>query len=127
MTQRKRYLTPIAKEYVILTKLKLARIMEEKGFNIETLSFASGVPQSTLSRWLDPDKPDFMGLADSVVVCEALGITVREMLADPTWREFDVEDERYLYIRPLMKIPISHIKALTDFYWRFRELFAKES
>lgn len=64
-----------------------------------------------------------MGLADAVVMEDCLGITVREMLADPVWRELDPHDERYLYIRPLMSIPIAHVRLLTEYYWRFRDLF----
>lgn len=59
------------------------------------------------------------------VICDCLGITVREMLADPLWREMGQQDERYLYIRPLMQIPIAHVKLLTEYYWRFRDLFDK--
>lgn len=127
MTQRKKYLTPRALEFVTLTKLKLSAIMAERGWNIEALSHATGIPSSTLSRWFDPARRDFMGLADAVVVCDALGITVREMLADPAWRDLDTEDDRYLFIRPLMEIPISHVRVLTEYYWRFRDLFDRAS
>lgn len=127
MTHRKtkKYLTPVALDYVTTTKLKLRGIIADRGWTIDALSLATKIPQSTLSRWLDPEKKDFMGLADMVVICDCLGITVREMLADPVWRKLGQQDERYLYIRPLMQIPISHVKLLTEYYWRFRDLFDK--
>ena len=64
-----------------------------------------------------------MGLADAVVIAECLGVTVREILADPIWREMGIHDERYLYLIPLMSIQISHVRLLTEYYWRFRDLF----
>lgn len=126
MTQRKKYLTHHALEFVVLTKLKLRSIMEDRGWNMETLSHATGIPQSTLSRWLDPERRDFMGLADAVVVSEALGITVREMLADPQWRGMNEEAERYLFVRPLMEAPIEHVRLLTEFYWRFISMMGSD-
>ena len=48
---------------------------------------------------------------------------VLEMLADPAWRDLDTEDDRYLFIRPLMEIPISHVKLITEHYWKMRDLF----
>lgn len=125
MTHRKtkKYLTTVALDYVTATKLKLRGIIADRKWSVDALSLSSGIPQSTLSRWLDPEKTDFMGLADMAVVCDCLGITVREMLADPLWRNMNNQDERYLYIRPLMEIPISHVKLLTEYYWRMRDLF----
>ena len=51
------------------------------------------------------------------------GVRCREVLADPAWRDLDTEDDRYLYLRPLMEIPISHIKLITEHYWKMRDLF----
>jgi DNA-binding Xre family transcriptional regulator len=129
MTKRKikKYLTPVSLDYVIACKLKLAGILEDRGWNKETLSYATGIPQSTLSRWLDPDRHDFMRLADAAVISDCIGITVREMLADPMWRDLQPNDERYLFIRPLMEAPIAHVRVLTEFYWRFKDLFDKAS
>lgn len=124
MTHRKKkYLTPQAIDYVIATKFKLRSIIVDRGWTIDALTEATGIPQSTMSRWLNPEKTDFMGLADAAVIADCLGVTVRELLADPIWRDLDPHDDRYLYIRPLMQIPIAHVKLLIEYYWRFRDLF----
>ncbi len=48
------FLSHTAPGFITLTKLKLSAIIAERGCNIEALSYATEIPQSTLSRWLDP-------------------------------------------------------------------------
>lgn len=125
MTHRrnKRYLTKRSLDFVSATKLKMARIFADGGWKQDLISRETGFPQGSLSKKLNPKKPQAMDLADMVVIADFLNITVREMLPEPEWRTMD--QERYNYMLQLMELPIEHVKYLIEHYNTMKELLDK--
>lgn len=113
--KRRKYVPKYAKDYVTQTKLKLVWIIKDRKWTVEALAEATGIPISNFYRWLDINDSSFMPLDVAVVVCNSLEITVAEMLADPMWTQID--ENRYLFVRPFMTEPIERVKMLHDFYF----------
>ena len=118
MSKHKTYVTPQARQFVDATKRHFANLLDVKKVSPARLSRMTGIPESTLSRWLNVNVPDWMGFDQAAVVANALGVTVREMLAHPGIRS--VDDERYQVIGPLLAAPIEHVRALTRMYVEVR-------
>lgn len=118
MRKHKTYVTPQARQFVEATKLHFANLLDASGVTPARLSRMTGIPESTLSRWLNINVSDWMGFDQAAVVANALGVTVREMLAHPGIRSAD--DERYQVIGPLLAAPIEHVRALTRMYVEIR-------
>ena len=38
-----------------------------------------------MSQWLDPDHTEFMGIADLVVVCSCIGVSIEDVLPPSRW------------------------------------------
>lgn len=112
--KRHKYMTPEAIRFVKSTKINVANIMRDMGISAADLHRRTGIPESTLSRWLDTETDEFMGFAKAAIVADAMGVTVRELLAFPAVRSID--DERYRAIEPLLSAPLDHVVALCDMY-----------
>lgn len=123
-TRKRQYITPEALQFVAITKLNLIRILSHRGMDARTVSRATGIPESTLSRWLDPELSDFPPLVALVVIADHLGIQVREILADPGFRGLDYE--RYRQLRPLLELPVEDIEWLRGVHEGARVLFSKK-
>ncbi|MEV3833467.1 helix-turn-helix domain-containing protein [Aeromonas allosaccharophila] len=78
--RRKAYLTAAELDYVAAAKRYLAAILAEKGISESQLEEMTGIPVSTLSRWLSQERGEFMALADAALICRAIGIDVQAML-----------------------------------------------
>ncbi|MCH7348608.1 MULTISPECIES: helix-turn-helix domain-containing protein [Aeromonas] len=112
--RRKAYLTSAELEYVAAAKRYLAAILAEKDINESQLEAMTGIPVSTLSRWLSQDRGEFMTLADAALICRAIGIDVQAMLPPATWDRSNPESSEMVVF--LMGIPLPHLRWLADTY-----------
>lgn len=121
MPHRKSYVDEKSRDYVRQTKRKLALIIADKGWTVETISEVTKIPATNLYRWLDPDETSFVPLDCSMMICNCIGIDIREMFADHMWMGLD--NNRYLFLRPLMEEPIERIRLVTAFYFEVKRTF----
>lgn len=77
---RRTYLDDDDREYVIATKRHLSQLIERRGMAIDDLAFETGIPETSLRRWLNPRNASFMPLAAAACLCRALGIEITDML-----------------------------------------------
>lgn len=77
---RRAYLDDDDREYVRDTKRLLAQLIERRGMAIDELAFETGIPETSLRRWLNPNSPQFMSLPAARHVCRVLGIEIADML-----------------------------------------------
>lgn len=85
-TRKKAYLTQAARDYVLAAKNRLKQILREREITHAALEDMTGIPASTISHWLNVERTEFLSLADAVVVCDALGIAIIDILPAATWR-----------------------------------------
>ncbi|WP_033138425.1 helix-turn-helix domain-containing protein [Aeromonas finlandensis] len=114
--RRKAYLTAAELDYVAAAKRYLAAILAEKGISESQLEEMTGIPVSTLSRWLSQDRGEFMTLADAALICRAIGIDVQAMLPPATWSCSNPESASMVLF--LIGVPLPHLKWLVDTYER---------
>lgn len=112
--RRKAYLTSAELDYVAAAKRYLAAILAEKEVSESRLEEMTGIPVSTLSRWLSQDRGEFMTLADAALICRAIGIDVQAMLPPATWGCSHPESSKMVVL--LMGIPLPHLRWLADTY-----------
>ncbi|WP_270817307.1 helix-turn-helix domain-containing protein [Aeromonas sp. Y318-3] len=112
--RRKAYLTSAELDYVAAAKRYLAAILAEKGISESQLEEMTGIPVSSLSRWLSQERGEFMALADAALICRAIGIDVQAMLPPATWGCSNPESSQMVVF--LMGIPLPHLKWLADTY-----------
>lgn len=112
--RRKAYLTAAEQGYVAASKRYLAAILAEKGVSESQLEEMTGIPVSTLSRWLSQDRGEFMTLADAALICRAIGIDVQAMLPPATWGCSHPESSKIVVF--LMGVPLPHLKWLAETY-----------
>ena len=124
--KNKSYITPVAENYIIACKLNLAGLIEEKGWKVSALCCATGIPDSTMSQWLDLRHHEFIGFAEAVVICECLGVGVETVLPPSYWVGREQELEMGANVRQLAAIPFSHVRVLVQFYWSLRELLTRK-
>lgn len=122
--RKKAYLTQTAREYVLAAKHRLKLILKEREIHYSHLASMTGIPASTISHWLNVDRSDFLTLADAVVICDALGIAIRDILPDPTWRH--QSEDRYATLSFFLEMPLSHAKWLIIVYKGAIQLFSKQ-
>ena len=68
------YLTDDDREYVIATKKHLAQLMQRHGVSVDDLSFETGIPTTSIRRWLNVRHSGFMPLPAARRICDYLGI-----------------------------------------------------
>lgn len=112
--RRKAYLTAAELDYVAAAKRYLAAILAEKGVSESQLEEMTGIPVSTLSRWLSQERGEFMTLADAALICRAIGIDVQAMLPPATWGCSHPESSKIVVF--LMGVPLPHLKWLAETY-----------
>lgn len=56
------YLTDDDREYVIATQKHLAQLMQRHGVSVDDLSFETGIPTTSIRRWLNVRHSGFMPL-----------------------------------------------------------------
>lgn len=123
--KNKLYITPVAESYVIACKLNLAGLIEEKGWKVSALCCATGIPDSTMSQWLDLRHHEFIGFAEAAVICECIGVPIGDILPPAAWMDEQAGIERS-GLRQLTAIPLSHVRVLVQFYWNLRELLTRK-
>lgn len=116
MRTRKNYLTAAESNYVSAAKQFLSMTLESRGVSPDQLSLITGIPASTISRWLSKNRDEFMTLADAALICRHLGIDVQHMLPPATWSCEQPDSARIVVF--LMGIPLPHLRWLTDTYER---------
>ncbi|MGU5684495.1 helix-turn-helix domain-containing protein [Aeromonas allosaccharophila] len=121
--RRKSYLTADEAAYVLSAKRYLSAVLEEKGIQDSKLAEMTGIPASTISRWLSPDRGEFMALADAALVCRVVGIDVQAMLPPATWACAQPESAKIVIL--LMGIPLPHLQWLADTYERAVNILKK--
>ncbi|MDX7778269.1 helix-turn-helix transcriptional regulator [Aeromonas hydrophila] len=121
MRTRKNYLTAAESNYVSAAKQFLSMTLESRGVTPDQLSLITGIPASTISRWLSKNRDEFMTLADAALICRHLGIDVQHMLPPATWSCEQPESAKLVIM--LMGIPFPHLRWLTSTYDEARKLF----
>ncbi|RQM76235.1 XRE family transcriptional regulator [Aeromonas jandaei] len=91
-----------------------ARFYRLMGISESQLEEMTGIPVSTLSRWLSQERGEFMTLADAALICRAIGIDVQAMLPPATWGCSHPESSQIVVF--LMGIPLPHLRWLADTY-----------
>lgn len=122
-SRKKAYLTPAARDYVLAAKHRLKLILKERGMTHATLASITGIPASTISHWLNINRQDFLGLGDAVMVCDALGIHIRDILPEAPWRH--QSQERYAVLSFFLEMPLTHASWLILVYKGAVKLFGK--
>lgn len=110
----KRRLTRHSIDYVHQTKAKIRDLMAERGIKRSHISKVTGIPRSSISRWLSPHNDDFMSLADAVIMSKAMGLSVQAILADPDWHISD--DAHMALINTAASLPKNHLASLLTCY-----------
>jgi len=123
-TRKKAYLTKAARDYVLSAKKRLKQILRERGITHSALEDMTGIPASTISHWLNVERSEFLSLADAVVVCDALGIAIIDILPAATWRHRSAA--RYADLSFFLEMPIAHAKWLIIVYKGAIKLFGKQ-
>ena len=77
---RRAYLDDDDREYVLATKRLLGQLIERRGIAIDDLAFETGIPETSLRRWLSPRDSSFMTLPAARHICRVLGIEIADML-----------------------------------------------
>lgn len=113
----KRYLTrsPAPRTYIQRAKGTVQHILSQRGISHVTLSACTGIPRTTLQRWLSTSNDGFMTVGDAVVICEYLGISIHSMLPEPSWTVCN-DQSRAALLREVEKIPEEHLRALLSCY-----------
>lgn len=112
--RKKLYVTERAIRFTVASKHKLRSIIKDKGLSSWKISSGTGIPVSTIDRWLSDDNHEFPPLPSACVLADFLGISVREMLAEQAIRT--VDEERYSAVAPFYDMPIEHVRWLFDVY-----------
>ena len=112
--RKKAYLTPSARAYVVAAKHRLRLLLLERSINHAALAALTGIPTSTISHWLNPERQ---------VICDALEITIRDILPDAEWRKQG--PERYAVLSFFLEIPIAHAQWLIVVYKGAVKLFGR--
>ncbi|MFR9719858.1 helix-turn-helix domain-containing protein [Aeromonas diversa] len=111
----KRYLTQESREYILRAKGYLQHMLAKRGLSHGDFSEMTGIPRTTLQRWLSTSNDGFMTLVDAVVICQHLGISVHDMLPEPCWPVRE-EQQRTSLLRRLEQIPQHHLQSLLVCY-----------
>lgn len=77
---RRAYLDDDDREYVLGTKRLLWQLIERRGITIDDLAYETGIPQTSLRRWLSSNNTSFMTLPAARHICRVLGIEIADML-----------------------------------------------
>lgn len=120
---KKAYLTWQARAYVKATKQRVNLILKERQISHATLAVMTGIPDSTMSRWLNEDRDEFMGLGDAALICDRLGITIRDILPDAEWRH--QSDQRWGELQFFLTIPLDHARWMITVYKGASVLFSR--
>lgn len=84
---RKKSQDMIAREYVRTAKIAVAALMEQHGLTQTGVANITGRSQAAVSRWLDPDSPQFFDLHHYALLCIHLKIPPAVVLPPADWTE----------------------------------------
>lgn len=118
---RKAYLSPADLDYVRAAKLHLSQLLLERGWNAKHLAALSHIPASTISRWLSPEREEFMSLADAAVLSRLLRLPLAELFPPEPWSHEGGRLDPAL--RQLYTLPPKHLYWLLGLYHQARKLF----
>lgn len=121
MVGHKTYITKGARDYVVYAKQHLLQLLSDKGLDENALSRRTGIPLTTLKRWLNPDNDVFMPLTAAVVIAGELDLAVCQILP-PIGNPYHPV-ERQDAMAALANVPIEHVRALVDIYKRMLRVF----
>ena len=92
------YLTDDDREYVIATKKHLAQLMQRHGVSVDDLSFETGIPTTSIRRWLNVRHSGFMPLPAARRICDYLGIEISDLLL-PIGRQRHLDRSLRIFLR----------------------------
>lgn len=92
------YLTDDDREYVIATKKHLAQLMQRHGVSVDDLSFETGIPATSIRRWLNVRHSGFMPLPAASRICDYLGIEISDLLL-PIGRQRHLDRSLRIFLR----------------------------
>lgn len=110
----KRYLTSSSIDYVHRTKRVVRQLMAERNLRQIHISRMTGIPRSSISRWLSPHNDEFMGLAEAVMISSVMGVSVQSILATPDWPVLD--DEHMGLMSVAARLPKPHLASMLNCY-----------
>lgn len=117
----KNYIDEDARIFAINAKLRISNIIKEKKWSLEAINSATGIPLSSLYRWLDTNDTSFMLFPVLAILAKTLNVSPVFLIDDPDWIKTD--DGRYEYIKPLLNEPIENIKIISDYYFKLKSSF----
>lgn len=117
----KNYINEDARIFAINAKLRISNIIKEKKWSLEAINSATGIPLSSLYRWLDTNDTSFMPFPVLAILAKTLNVSPVFLIDDPDWIKTD--DGRYEYIKPLLNEPIENIKIISDYYFKLKSSF----
>lgn len=82
---RKKSQDVTAREYVRAAKIAVAALMEQHGLTQTDVANITGRSQAAVSRWLDPDSPQFFDLHHYARLCIHLKIPPAVLLPPADW------------------------------------------
>jgi len=99
----KRQPTPdtTAREYVISAKLAVADLMDRYDLTQSDVSRIIGRSQAAVSRWLDPENPQFFDLHHYALLCIHLRVPPAVILPPADWTEGSYQ----AVLKQLIKLP----------------------
>ena len=123
MTQKhlKNYIDENAQQFAINAKVRISNIIKEKKWTLEAINSATGIPLSSLYRWLDINDASFMPFPVLDILARTLNVSPVFLIDDPDWIKMD--DIRYECIRPLLSEPIENIKLINEYYFKLKTNF----
>lgn len=110
----KRNMTSNSRNYIMMIKSNIKKIMINKGLPISKVSRMSGMPRSSISRWLSMNNDDFMGVAEMVILSEVLGVTINDIISNVNYNNSDYEHMAIMNLAS--RIPKNHLSAMIKFY-----------
>lgn len=98
--------------YVMAVKRHTKQLMRARGMTIEDLSYATGVPDSTMRRWLSTRSRSFMPLFAALRICQTLGVGISDMLIPTDVAGTDPVLQAFLALPP--KLARAAVKSAYD-------------
>jgi transcriptional regulator with XRE-family HTH domain len=102
---RKKSQDVTAREYVRAAKLAVVAMMDQHGLTQTDVARITGRSQAAVSRWLDPESPQFFDLHHYARLCIHLKIPPAVVLPPADWTEGRHQE----LLKYLIKLPVADL------------------
>lgn len=94
------YIDEADRQYLRATKAHMAGLMARRGIGVEELAAGSGIPETTLRRWLSESRKEFCGLLEARRLAEVLEVSLIDMVVPFDARTDDQVLRNFLALPP---------------------------